>query len=540
MNGQLISVFMLVFVLVTLLGFWAARWRAGNMSRLQEWGLAGRRFGGFTSWFLMGGDIYTAYSFISIPGLIFGKGALGLYFIPYNIISYVLFFIFLPRFWTIARHRGYITPADFVRERFGSKTLALLVSCTSILAVLPYLALQLYGMEVCIAQMGIPVELSLFIAFFVLTLYTYFSGLRAPAMIAIVKDILIWLVIIVAVVSLTIRLGGLEHIFAQVPKKMLLLSPDQYSTYATLALGSGLGLFLYPHTLTGMFSTNSQRVVARNAAFLPAYVVLNCLIALLGYIAISIHIKPSPIYGANSALPSLFASMFPAWFTGVAFAAIAVGALVPAAVMSIACANLFTRNIYREYFRSECTEKEEATVAKIVSLVVKFGALAFVLLFPPTFSINFQLLGGIWILNIFPAVYLGLYTNWFHKRALIIGWAAGMIIGTWLALTQNFASVYPLKFGPATIPVYSAVIAFLVNITLSYGLTLLFKSLGVAAGRDATRSTDFEERPVAGIKLPPFAPQPAIADVQLPFLEGNRFPQSLNVPQQSVRQSPKI
>lgn len=516
MDWQLLSVFMAVFTLVTLLGFWAARWRAGNLSRLQEWGLAGRRFGGLTSWFLMGGDIYTAYSFISIPGLIFGKGALGLYFIPYNIISYVLFFIFLPRFWTIARHRGYITPADFVRERFGSKTLALLVSCTSILAVLPYLALQLYGMEVCISQMGIPVEFSLFIAFAVLTLYTYVSGLRAPAMIAIVKDILIWFVIIVAVVSLTLRLGGLSHIFAHVPKTMLLLPPSQYSTYATLAIGSGLGLFLYPHTLTGMFSTNSQKVVARNAAFLPAFVFLNCLIALLGYIAISIHIKPSPVYGANIALPALIAAMFPSWFTGIAFAAIAVGALVPAAVMSIACANLFTRNIYKEYFRSECTEKEETTVAKIVSLLVKFGALVFVLMFPPTFSINFQLLGGIWILNIFPAVYLGLYTNWFHPKALIIGWVAGMVLGTWLALTQHFASVYPFQFGTATIPVYSAVIAFLANIALSYGLTLLFNTLGVAAGRDTTRPTDFEEQPVAGITLPQpsFTAQPLVRQSQ--------------------------
>src|SRR6266566_1137750 len=167
-NWEMLSVFVVVFAFVTVLAFWAARWRPGDLSRLQEWGLAGRRFGTTVSWFLLGGDIYTAYSFVAVPALIYSKGALGFFAVPYLALAFPIMYPFLTRFWTIARHRGYLTPADFVRERFDSSGLALLVAVTGILATMPYLALQMYGIEVVIAQMGIPIDISLIVAFAIL------------------------------------------------------------------------------------------------------------------------------------------------------------------------------------------------------------------------------------------------------------------------------------------------------------------------------------------------------------------------------------
>lgn len=496
-NWQTLLVFLVVFISVTILGFWAARWRAEDLNRLQEWGLAGRRFGTAISWFLLGGDVYTAYTFIAVPGLIFAGGALGFFSVPYTIIVYPLFLVILPRFWTVARHRGYITSADFVQERFDSRTLALMVALTGILATMPYIALQMFGIEIAFAQMGIPVEISLFIAFVIVAAYTYFSGLRAPALIAIVKDVLIWLVVVVAVIYVPVKLGGFGHVFAAVPQQKLLLSPKQYSAYITLALGSALALFLYPHTLTGMLSSNSRRVVRRNAALLPAYTFLLGLIGLLGYVAIAVGVKSSPIYKTNIALPALFVQMFPPWFAGFALAAISIGALVPAAIMSISAANLFTRNVYRQYFKPNCTEREESYVARATSLLVKVGALAFILFLPNTFAIDFQLLGGVWILQTLPAVFLGLYTSWFHRQALIIGWAVGMIIGTWMAIVQNFqSSVYPLSFGGITISVYAALAALVVNLFLVITLTPLLRIFGVSRGQDATTPADFEAHPV--------------------------------------------
>jgi SSS family solute:Na+ symporter len=167
--------------------------------------------------------------------------------------------------------------------------------------------------------------------------------------------------------------------------------------------------------------------------------------------------------------------------------------------MSIAAANLFTRNIYKEYFRPTCPEREETRVAKTVSLVIKLGALAFILLLPATDAINFQLLGGIWIIQTLPPVFLGLYTNWFHRHALAIGLIAGLIVGTWLVVIQNFvSSVYTISIAGLHIPAYAAVSALVVNLFCCTAFTLLFRMLGISAGRDATRPADFEANPVPG------------------------------------------
>src|SRR5437763_9273978 len=156
------AVFLFFFIVVTILGFVAAYWHRGDLNLLHEWGLAGRRFGTIITWFLLGGDLYTAYTFIAIPAAMYATGAVsGFYSIPYTIFIYPLVFILMPRFWTICKNKGYVTAADFVRDRFGSRWLALAIAFTGILATLPYIALQMYGIEVSLAAMGIPLTTSI-------------------------------------------------------------------------------------------------------------------------------------------------------------------------------------------------------------------------------------------------------------------------------------------------------------------------------------------------------------------------------------------
>jgi len=368
--------------------------------------------------------------------------------IPYTILIYPILYLMFPWLWAIAHAKGQVTAADFIRDRFCSRMLALE---TGIVATMPYIALQLVGMEVVIGALGFPARgfvghLPLIIAFIVLAAFTYTSGLRAPALIAIVKDTLIFVTIFAAVVIIPARLGGYGAIFASVPQEKLLLAPPaagslgSYSAYATLALGSALSLFLYPHSMTGILSASNGDVIRRNAAMLSAYSFILGLIALLGYMAVAAGVDKDPAftagftqYGANFAVPALFLSSFSSWFVGVAFAAIAIGALVPAAIMSIACANLFTRNLYKEFIRPDCTEADEARMAKIVSLVVKVGAVVFILAIPQDYAIQLQLLGGIWMIQLLPPIVLGLYTRAFNPIALLLGWIAGTAIGTYMA-----------------------------------------------------------------------------------------------------------
>ncbi|HEY2723266.1 MAG TPA: sodium:solute symporter, partial [Pseudonocardiaceae bacterium] len=212
-------IFTALFLLVTVLGFYAARWRAGaTLGHLDEWGLGGRKFGSWITWFLIGGDLYTAYTFVAVPALLFGAGATGFFALPYTVLVYPLVFVPLLRLWSVSRVHGYITPADFVHGRYGSATLALLVAITGIVATMPYIALQLVGLESVLRTMGlngtgIAGHAPLFLAFVILAVYTYQSGLRAPALIAFVKDLLIYIVIIAAVVYLPAKLGGWGAIF---------------------------------------------------------------------------------------------------------------------------------------------------------------------------------------------------------------------------------------------------------------------------------------------------------------------------------------
>src|SRR5919109_2282793 len=218
-NGVELAIFIFFFALVAVLGFAAARWRRAKLDHLDEWGLGGRNFGSWITWFLIGGDLYTAYTFVAVPALLFGLGAVGFFAVPYTIVVYPLVFMVAPRLWSVAHKHGYVTPADFVRGRHGSASLALMIAITGIVATMPYIALQLVGIEAVLKTMGITGEWPIVIAFAVLAAYTYQSGLRAPALIAFVKDALIYLVVLVAVIFIPIKLGGVGDIFGAADKK---------------------------------------------------------------------------------------------------------------------------------------------------------------------------------------------------------------------------------------------------------------------------------------------------------------------------------
>ncbi len=498
MHTTALLIFCFFFLFVTLAGFWAARWRRPKtgMASLEEWGLAGRSFGTWITWFLIGGDLYTAYTVIAVPAVLYGAGANGFFAVPYAVIAYPYMMVVLPRLWSVCRRHGYVTFADFVNGRYNNRWLTVAIALTGVMALMPYIALQLVGMRVVIAAMGIHSEWAIIAAFIILAAYTYSSGLRAPAIIAIVKDFMLYIMVFAAVTYIPWKLGGYAHVFetankllaTHTPKGSIFLQPQQFLGYSTLAIGSSIALLLYPHTATAVLSAQSAKVVRRNAAMLPAYSFLLGLIALLGYVALSAGVVTKD---TSSAIPLLFLKMFPDWFAGFCLAAIAIGALVPAAIMSIAASNLFTRNLYGA-FRKNMLPQEESAMAKIVSLAVKFGALIFVLRLPALYAIEMQLLGGIWIAQMFPSVVVGVFSRWFDPWALLVGWAAGMAAGTGMAISLGLkSSVYPIHFAGGVYPMYAAVPALLLNLAVSTGLTLLLRALKLDDKSDLTDASAY-------------------------------------------------
>src|SRR5438270_886880 len=350
-----LSVFIFFFALVTVMGFFAARWKAGPVSEhLDEWGLGGRQFSTWITWFLVGGDFYTAYTVIAVPALVYAVGAYGFFALPYTVIVYPFVFAVMPVLWKVAHANGHVTAADVVHGAYNSRGLELAVAITGMVATMPYIALQLIGMGVVIKAMGLTGELPIVAAFVIL--------------------------------------------------------------------------------------------------------------ALLAHMAYAAHIK---VDTPNDVVPMLFKALFPSWFAGFAFSAIAIGALVPAAVMSIGAANLFTRNVWKSYVNPDVSHAGEAAVAKIASLVVKVGALAFILFLPTQYALDLQLLGGLWILQTFPALVFGLFTRWFRAEGLLLGWAAGIIWGSWTAWSNGLKPLASIELGGASYMFYVGLGALILNVVVA-------------------------------------------------------------------------
>src|SRR5664279_388376 len=227
---------------------------------------------------------------------------------------------------------------------------------------------------------------------------------------------------------------------------------------------------MYPHTLTGVFASKSADTIRKNAMLLPAYTLLLGLIALLGYMAYAAHIQVS---SPNDAVPMLFKTLFPSWFAGFAFSATAIGALVPAAVMSIGAANLFTRNVWKHYVNPDISHAGEASVAKIASLVVKVGALTFILFLPTQYALDLQLLGGLWILQTFPALVFGLFTRWFRAEGLLLGWVVGIGWGSWTAWSNGLKPLVTINLGGASYVFYVGLGALILNVVVATIATVI-------------------------------------------------------------------
>ncbi|MCT9140443.1 sodium:solute symporter family protein [Streptomyces violarus] len=494
-DGAMTATFLAVIGGASLLAVTARRLRpVDRLPSLEGWALADRSLGPGWTWLLLGGTIFTAYTFTAVPGLAYGNGAPAFFAVPYTVIVSPLAFVLLSRLWSVARRHGYITAADFVRGRYGSPPLALVVALTGILATMPYLALQLIGIRAVLTAggvqpRGVAGDLVLVALFAGLAVATYRHGLRAPTVISALKAVAVF-VSLTAVTWLVLeRFGGPGPVFdgaaARLGDPALLLSPAQQPAYATLALGSALALLMYPHVLTAGFAADGPRTLRKVSVALPAWTGLLALFGFLGFAALAAGVR-APRGGAEAAVPMLVDRLMPAPLAGLVFAAIAVGALVPAAVMSIAAATSFVRNVYVEYVHPTATPKRQVRIAKAVSVIAKVGAVAFVFGLRDQDAINLQLLGGVWILQIFPAVAVGLFTGRLHPRALLAGWAVGMASGTYLVVREGFSSIVPLGTGAGPLEIYAGLAALLLNLAVAVAGTAALTCLGVPRGADTT------------------------------------------------------
>ena len=477
-----------LFVLFIVLGFYGKYWRRGDLNHVHEWSLAGRRLGTALVFFLIGADIYTAYTFVAIPSGVFAKGSLYFFAIPYVGLTFGVALVTMPRLWSLSREKGYITASDFVKDRFSSKILSILIAMTGIISLLPYIALQIVGMQSVLTVMlsgtansNTVQEISLLIAFVILAAFTYTSGLRGATLTAVFKDILIWITVIALIVVVPLSIGGggggFATAFKNVKNQSYITLPESLVPgYTTLVLGSALALYLYPHAINGVLSSESAQKLRTSTALLPLYGVGLAIMALMG---ILVYAVPSAMnflshFPESSrgilVVPSLILYTMPGWFSGIALLGIFVGGLVPAAIMAMSQASLLTRNIIKE-IKPNMPASSEIRITKISSTAFKFVALGFVFIVPATYAISLQLLGGILIVQILPAVFFGLYVkSSLRKEPLIVGLLVGIFSGVYMVeYTNNFGALTSSLFHTTFGSLYVAVIALVFNLIISFG-----------------------------------------------------------------------
>ncbi|MEU5939672.1 hypothetical protein ABZ807_10825 [Micromonospora sp. NPDC047548] len=375
---------------------------------------------------------------------------------------------------------------------------------------MPYIALQLLGIRAVLTAGGLyppgPAgDLALVAVFAILAVATYRHGLRAPTVIALVKGAVIFGSVIAVVLLVLARLDGPGALFtaarsrgddASIPNDVpLALEPQMFPVFATLALGSAMALLMYPHVLTSAFAASSSDTLRRTVIGLPAWTAVLGLFGLLGIAALAAGVQ-APTGSAEMAVPLLVRELMPPALTGLVLGALAVGALVPASVMSIAAATSFVRNIYIQYFHPTATPKHQMRIAQAVSVTAKLGAVVFVFGLRNQVAINLQLLGGVWILQTFPAVAIGLYTRWLHHRALLAGWVVGMVGGTLMVVWGGFSSIISINLAGRHVQVYAALAALALNLVVAVALTPLLDWLR------SPRSVDHTVLPAPAGSLP--------------------------------------
>ncbi len=469
----ILPVFIGLFVVFIALGFLGSRWRKGDLSGIFEWGMAGGRLGAFTAFFLFGADWYTAFSILSVPSSIFTLGAFGYMAVTYQAMVFAFTILVLPRLWTKAQEKGYLTVGDTIKGETGSRALSIVFALVGIGALIPYIALQIVGLQGVLVAMFYGLgnstelqEIGLVVAFVVLAGFTFTSGLRGATLGSIFKDILVWISLLALVAIAFGAVGGFGNAFAHATKpaappagsNFISFNPLLSIAFSTSMLGTALSYVSWPHNINNTYATQSRKNLKIGLSLAIFYAIPLFLADTLGVIV-------TQNAAANSLLSSFPASfkgilVIPAmalaefngsapWFAAIVLIGVFVGGLVPAAIMAIAQGNLLARNVVKE-FKPNLTPKGESRIAKWSSAVFKFTALGVVFLIPPTYNVQFYYFAAAFVIQGIPTIYFVLFTKWFRNEALLAGAAVGLAASLYFTLAAN-------KFAfPLTTTIYPA------------------------------------------------------------------------------------
>ncbi len=431
--------------------------------------VGGRSFGALFLWILLAGEIYTSFTFLGAAGWAYGKGAPAFYILAYGTTAYIISYFLLPPIWRLGKERGLLTSADFFVDRYGSRWLGGAVALVQFVLIVPYVTLQLTGMQILLTLAGYGkynASIAVAVAFLVVALFVFTAGLRGTAWASVIKDALVLGAVIFAGVVLPIHFFGspakmFDRLLVAHPTWLTLQSAGPYPPlwYITTVILSGVGFYMGPQSFGAVYSAKDGDTLRRNAIFLPLYQLVLMLMFFAGFSALLI--VPG-LHGpaADQSFMLVVQRFYAPWVLGLVAGAGALAALVPVSGQLLGAASVLAKNVLGDLCHVGESDVGRTTVTRV--LVIVIAVLALVLwLYAKTTLVDLLLIYYNGITQMLPGVVFALI--WPRVRAVPVaaGIAAGLIT---TILLRDSISVHGLNVG---------FLALLVNLLVCVGLTLL-------------------------------------------------------------------
>lgn len=455
-----------------VLTFGIALWaRFGKEMSLDEWAVGGRSFGGILVFLLTAGEIYTTFSLLGGSGFAYGRGGPTYFVFVYACLAYVMSYWLLPPIWRYGKEHGLVSQPEFFAHKYKSPALGLLIATIGILALIPYLSVQLKGLGIIVETAGygaVSAPAAIWIGLVVMTTYVMISGVRGPAWTAGLKDIAIVAVVLFLGIYFPLHYyGGFAPMFdaIQQAKPGFLALPERGTSihwfYSTVIVTT-VGFFMWPHFFATVYTAKNENSFRKNAVFLPLYQLMLIFVYLVGFAAI-LQVPGLKGPDIDLALLRLSAKSFDPWFVGVIGAAGVLTALVPGSMILMATSALIADNFYRRV-KPNATSSEISLVAKLIVPVVSLLAVYMTLQGGKTI-VAFVLMGFSLIAQFFPALLCSLMkTNRVTSQGAFWGVAVGAVFVVVMTLTQTSIGALLPSLPVQIKEIHVGVFALLLNI----------------------------------------------------------------------------
>lgn len=422
-----ILILCLFLILSIALAFISKRRHADQSS--EDFFVASRQFGAFLVFFLSAGEIYSIGTMVGFPGGIYAKGAsYGVWFMGYVLLSYPVGYFLGPKIWAAGKLYDAITLPDLYRKHFDSRGVEIIAAIGAILFVLPWGQLQLTGILFALKGMGLGMKPGVLIGIAACFAFAYvaIAGVRASAFIAILKDILMVVAIVIVGVAVASE-AGIEPVFHMAATKV---SNSMTSTQLNFAMSTmlfqSLGFYMFPFNVQNLFTAKSPNTIRRTQIVMPLYMLMFPFLVFASYYAISRGMK---LDSPNDAFFAAATALLPNWLLGVVAAGAAMSALVVLAGICLVIGPIVTRNLV-----PNLPESKQKTGAKAV--IVLYLALSIVMtLFSSNLMVTIVNTAYFGVTQFFPGVLIIVLGLRIRGAAV----AAGLVTGQVLAIAMYLA-----------------------------------------------------------------------------------------------------